>query len=187
MGADLICYIAFGPRQITINDRKAMRIARQVRSYLDACIKAAEKAILGDQIVPDPRKGSIKAKRSITLNLELDERPDMPKFNSAEELRSHLDYRELIQLVLADSDHDVEAQHVFAGTPESLATEVHTFVEAWNEGGFRDMSLRDDPRDRKRKVVVAGELSGGDESDGGGYQMLKKAFGLSIAQRLGVS
>jgi hypothetical protein len=35
--------------------------------------------------------------------------------------------------------------------------------------------------------VVAGERSWGDEPQGVGYQMLKKAFGLTIAQRLGVT
>jgi hypothetical protein len=43
-----------------------------------------------------------------------------------------------------------------------------------------------DPLHPRRKVVVAGELSWGDEPEGAGYQMLKKAFGLTIAQRLGV-
>jgi hypothetical protein len=187
MGADLICYIAFGPRKIDLGDGKAMKIARQVREYLDDCIAAAEKSILGRKDVPDPRKSPIQAKRSMTLRLELQKKPGLPKFNSIEQLRSHPDYRNLIKGVLADCDHEVEAEYVFDDTLEGLAKEVRDFAANWNKSGFRDMSSRDDPGDRGRKVVVAGELSWGDEPSGGGYQMLKKAFGLGITQLLGVS
>jgi hypothetical protein len=186
MGADLICYIAFGPRRIDLGDGKVMKVARKVREYLDDCIAAAEQSILCREEVPDPRKSPIQAKRSMTLHLELQEKPELPKFNSIEQLRSHADYRNLVQGMLADSDHAVEAGYVFAGTPEYLAQEIQEFVAGWNDGCFRDLAVRDDPEKPGRKVVVAGELSWGDEPDGRGYQMLKKAFGLGIAQRLGV-
>lgn len=187
MGADLICYIAFGPRRIDLGDGKVMKVARKVREYLDDCIAAAEQSILGRKEVPDPRKSPIQAKRSMTLHLELQEKPGLPKFNSIEQLRSHADYRNLVQGMLAACDHEVEAGHVFDGALDDLAKEVREFAANWNKSDFRDMSFRDDPREKGRKVVVAGELSWGDEPDGRGYQMLKKAFGLGIAQRLGVS
>jgi hypothetical protein len=104
-----------------------------------------------------------------------------------DQLRAHPDYRGLVQGILADCDHEVEAQHVFAGTPEELAKAVKDFAAAWNEGRFRDLAFRTDPDKPDRKVAVAGELSWGDEPEGLGYQTLKKAFGLGIAQRLGVS
>jgi hypothetical protein len=80
----------------------------------------------------------------------------------------------------------VEAEHVFGSTLKDLTREVRDFVANWNNGCFRDMSYRLDPLRPRRKVVVAGELSWGDEPAGAGYQMFKRAFGLTIAQRLGV-
>jgi hypothetical protein len=187
MGADLICYIAFGPKHIRINDRKIAKVAQQVRQYLDACIAAVEQMLLGKKEVRDPRKGTVTAKCSITLRFAVEERAPTPSFASQDELRSHPEYRGLVQLVLADCGHEVESDHVFAGTPEELAKEIQEFVAGWNDGGFRDLAFRIDPEKPGRKVVVAGELSWGDEPDGRGYQMLKKAFGLGIAQSLGVS
>ena len=187
MGADLICYIACGPKQIRVNERKTTQIAQQVRQYLDACIAAAEQVLLGKKDVPEPRKSPVTAKCSITLHFAVEERAPTPSFASLEELRSHPEYRGLVQSVLADCDHEVESDHVFAGTPEELAKEVQEFVAGWNDGCFRDLAFRIDPEKPGRKVVVAGELSWGDEPDGRGYQMLKKAFGLGIAQLLGVS
>jgi hypothetical protein len=187
MGADLIAYIAFGPKRIRIDDRKAAKVARQVRQYLDASIAAAEQVLLGKKEVPDPRKGPVAAKCSITLRFAVEEKAQTPNFSSVEELRSHPEYRGLVQGILADCDHEVESDQVFAGTPEELAKAVQEFAAGWNDGHFRDLTFRIDPERPGRKVVVAGELSWGDEPDGLGYQMLKKAFGLGIAQRLGVS
>jgi hypothetical protein len=129
----------------------------------------------------------VEAKRSVTLRLEVEEKAAIPKFTSLEEIRAHPDYRSLVQRMLADCGHEVESEHVFAGTPQDLAKEIQEFVAGWNDGCFRDLAFRDDPEKPGRKVVVAGELSWGDEPDGRGYQMLKKAFGLTIAQSLGVS
>jgi len=187
MGADLICYIAFGPKRIRINDRRITKVAQQVRQYLDACIAAAEQVLLGKKDVPEPRKRPVEAKRSVTLRLAVEEKAPPPSFAALEELRSHPDYRSLVQGVLADCGHEVESDHVFAGGPQDLAKEVQEFAAGWNGGCFRDLAFRIDPEKPGRKVVVAGELSWGDEPDGRGYQMLKKAFGLGIAQRLGVS
>ncbi len=187
MGADLICYIAFGPRNICIDDSVVAEVAQHVRGYLDTCITAAERVLLGMNDVPGPRRGPVEAKRSITLRLPVKDKLTTPTFASVDELRSHPDYRDLMQSVLGDSDYDVESRHVFTGTPEELAKAVQEFVEAWNDSCFRDTSYRIDPDKPDRKVVVAGELSWGDEPDGFGYQMLKKAFGLGIAQRLGVT
>ena len=187
MGADLICYIAFGPKRIRVNDRRTTQIAQRVRQYLDACIAAAEKVLLGGKNVPSPRKSPVEAKRSITLRLAVEEKAPTPSFASLEELRSHPEYRSLVQGILADCGHEVESDHVFTGTSQDLAKEVQEFAAGWNDGRFRDFAFRIDPEKPGRKVVVAGELSWGDEPGGCGYQMLKKAFGLGIAQSFGIS
>ena len=187
MGADLICYIAFGPDRIEINDPRATEVVRQVRQYLDACLTAAEQVLLGKKDVPDPGKAPVEARRSITLRLPIEEKAPIPSFASLEGLRGHPDYRAMVQGILSDCGYEVESDHVFGGTPLDLAKEVQEFATGWNDGCFRDIAFRIDPDKPGRKVAVAGELSWGDEPDGLGYQMLKKAFGLGIAQRLGVS
>ena len=187
MGADLICYIALGPRKIRLSDRKVNQVARQVREYLDGCISAAERLLMGQKNVPDPWKGSRDANQSIRLCLVSSMDDTIPKFGSIEDLRSHPEYQDLVRRTLADCGRDVEAGHVFGSGPEDLAKEVRDFVAGWNDGHFRDLSYRVDPLHPRRKVVVAGERSWGDEPQGVGYQMLKKAFGLTIAQRLGVT
>ena len=187
MGADLICYIALGPRKISLSDHKVNKVARQARKYLDGCIAAAERLLLGQKDVPDPRKGPVDAKRSITLCLASSTHDNVPRFNSIEDLRLHPEYQDLVRRTLADCGRDVEAGHVFGGGLEDLAKEVRNFVARWNNGHFRDLSYRVDPLHPRRKVLVAGERSWGDEPQGVGYQMLKKAFGLTIAQRLGVT
>jgi len=187
MGADLICYIAFGPNRIRIDNRRATKIAQQVRQYLDACIAAAEKVLLGKKGASVPGKNAVEAKRSMTLTMELEEKAPVPRFASLEEMRSHAEYQSLIQGVLVDWGQEVESEHVFTGTTQELCREVKEFVAGWNDGCFRDMSSRIAPDKPRRKVVVAGELSWGDEPDGLGYQMLKKAFGLGIAQQLGIT
>ena len=185
MGADLICYIALGPARIDLDESKRAGIAKQVREYLDACIAAAEQVLLGRDDVPDPRPTPVEARRSVTFCLGPPEWKDH-QFSSVEDLRLHPEYHDLVQKVLSDCGHGVEAGHVFTGTADNLAKEVQAFVTAWNEGRFRDLSSRPDPRDPAWKIVVAGERSWGDEPDGLGFQMLKKAFGLTIAQLLGV-
>jgi len=186
MGADLICYIALGPRKIRLSDRKVNQVARQVREYLDGCISAAERLLMGQKNVPDPWKGSRDANQSIRLCLVSSMDDTIPKFGSIKDLRSHPKYQDMVRNMLADCERGVEAEHVFESTLKDLAKEVRDFVAAWNDGQFRDMSYRIDPLRPRRKVVVAGELSWGDEPERSGYQMFKKAFGLTIAQRLGV-
>ena len=187
MGADLICYIAMGPRKISPGDRKVNQVARQVREYLDGCISAAEQLLMGQKNVPDPRKGPVDADRSTRLCLDSSMDDTIPTFRSIEDLRAHPKYQDMVRRMLADSDRDVEAGYVFGSGLKDLAKEVRDFVANWNDGRFRDMSYRIDPLRPRRKVVVAGELSWGGEPEGSGYQMFKKAFGLTIAQRLGVA
>ncbi len=187
MGADLICFIALGPRKISLSDRKVKQVARQVREYLDGCIAAAEQLLMGQKNVPDPWKGSRDADQSIRLCLVSSMDDTIPKFSSIEDLRSHPKYQDLVRNILVDCDRGMEAEYVFGSTLKDLAKEVRDFVAAWNDGRFRDMSYRLDPLRPRRKVVVAGELSWGDEPEGAGYQMFKKAFGLTVAQRLGVA
>jgi hypothetical protein len=184
VGADLVSYIAFGPKKIELTKEKEIEITRKVRAYLDACVNAAEQLLMGKKDVPSPRSTPVHAKCSLTLRLGSP--PEVPKFKTIEELKSHKDYKSLVEQALDACGYEVEAQHVFSATPEELAKIVRDFVGGWNKPNHRDTAWREDPDKPERKVVIAGELSWGDEPDGAGYQMLKRAFGLSIAQFLGV-
>lgn len=184
-GPDLICYIALGPSRIDLDEAAKATVTREVREYLDQCVSAAERHLLGEPEVPDPRPGPIQARCSVSLRLEPSLTVLPEEVTSLEGLRAHPEYQDLIHDTLCDCDHEVEAEYAFK-KPEELAGEVEAFVKGWNDGCFRDLSRREDPDSPGRKIVVAGELSWGDEPDGLGYQMLKKAFGLNIAQSLGV-
>jgi hypothetical protein len=184
MGADLISYIAFGPSTIRMEERKKTATARTARAYLDACVNAAEQLLLGRKRVPAPRPVPVQAKCHQTLRLGGP--PQLVPFKSIKELKNNKEYQSLVEQILDAFGYEVEAQHVFSATPEELAKIVKGFVDDWNKPHYRDMASRPDPDDRNRKVVLAGELSWGDEPEGAGYQLLKRAFGLGIAQSLGV-
>jgi hypothetical protein len=183
MGADLVSYIAFGPEHIDVDEQKRTEIARAVRECLDACITAAELFLTGRRDVPDPCPQPGDAKCSTTLRFN--NPPEFPTFKSVEELRGHKDYRGLVEQVLDACGNSEVTEYVFSATLDDLAGMVQNFVESWNKPCYRDMAVRQDPDDPNRKVVVAGELSWGSEPDGAGYQLLKRAFDLNIAQMLG--
>ena len=184
MGADLVSYIAFGPKTIRLNNRRKAAVVRKTLAYLDSCVNAAEQLLLGRKKVPAPRSSSVQAKCHQTLRLGGP--PDLPTFKNVEELRAQMRYGNLVQQALDACGYEVESKHVFITTRKELAKIVKGFVDAWNKPNYRDMASRLDPDDRMRTVVVAGELSWGDEPEGKGYQLLKQAFGLGIAQSLGV-
>src|ERR1035437_6766363 len=57
--------------------------------------------------------------------------------------------------------------------PESI---IREFVDWWHNLDSRDACGRQDPDDPRQKLVYAGELSWGDEPDGYGFQIIKKAL-----------
>jgi hypothetical protein len=70
--------------------------------------------------------------------------------------------------------------------PVNPAQEIRAFVDWWATTDGRDTCSRTDPDDPRQKLVYAGEMSWGDEPQGLGYQMLKKAFAWGFAKALGV-
>ena len=61
-------------------------------------------------------------------------------------------------------------------TDEEIKQMAEDWVNEWNEFDHRDCGWRVDPDNPKRKIVVAGDMSWGDEPEGYGYQFLKKIF-----------
>lgn len=70
--------------------------------------------------------------------------------------------------------------------PVSPAKDIRAFVDWWVTLDSRDTCSRTDPDDPRQKLVYAGEMSWGDEPEGTGYQMLKRAFAWGFAETLGV-
>lgn len=70
--------------------------------------------------------------------------------------------------------------------PEDPEAAIREFVEWWRVLDCRDTCSRPDPDDPRQKIVYAGEMSWGDEPDGYGYRMLKRAFTWGFAEALGI-
>jgi hypothetical protein len=69
---------------------------------------------------------------------------------------------------------------------EKNPAEIHKdFLDLWNDGFARDASSRFIDND-SRRILVAGELSWGDEPDGHGYQTIKAALYLGILDAYGI-
>ncbi|MEK6883205.1 MAG: hypothetical protein AABY22_26500, partial [Nanoarchaeota archaeon] len=62
---------------------------------------------------------------------------------------------------------------------------VDDLLAVW-EGNYRDVTSRLDPDDEEQKIVVAGEMSWGDEPQGGGYQALKYADQTGVLKVFGI-
>lgn len=103
--------------------------------------------------------------------------------------------RKLLKLVAPDAPRYERRDAVLSETgedfnpadiPENPEQDIRAFVDWWNSGGSRDTCSRQDPDNSRQKIVYAGEMSWGDEPQGYGYQMLKKAFAWGVAEALGI-
>jgi hypothetical protein len=70
--------------------------------------------------------------------------------------------------------------------PVNPKAEIQAFVDWWVTLDSGDTCSRTDPDDPRQKLVYAGDMSWGDEPEGTGYQMLKRAFAWGFAEALGV-
>ena len=70
--------------------------------------------------------------------------------------------------------------------PQDPEATIREFVDWWHAIASCDTCERQDPDDARQKLVYAGDMSWGDDPDGHGYQMLKRAFAWGFAEALGV-
>ena len=70
--------------------------------------------------------------------------------------------------------------------PKNPSSAIRAFVAWWHCTEGRDTCSRVDTDDPRQKLVYAGEMSWGDEPEGHGYQMLKRAFAWGFAEALGI-
>lgn len=93
---------------------------------------------------------------------------------------SDKEIKQLQQLTGLDLDDNLES--MAALNPECVVGDLY---EAWAEN-FRDVNGRYDPDDENQKILVAGELSWGDEPEGAGYQALKNAERCGLFEFFGI-
>ena len=76
-----------GPTRIDLDEPKKTTIAAQVRQYLDACVGAAERTLLGQDGVPTRGPARWRLDRSVSFCLEPLE-VESGRFRCLEDLRS---------------------------------------------------------------------------------------------------
>lgn len=127
--------------------------------------------MLDREKVQDAIKRAERAKRYADLALN-----DFVAFDSAEPLEWLTDLG-----VEAFRNEEVDIED-----PEQFVYEFIEFWEATWGSGVRDIAWRIDPDDSKQILVFAGERSWGDEPDGYGYQMFKKAELCGVLEPFGI-
>lgn len=70
--------------------------------------------------------------------------------------------------------------------PENPEPQIREFVAWWSRPGTRDTARRQDPDDPGQVLLYAGDMSWGDEPEGGGYRMLKQAYTWGYVEALGI-
>lgn len=166
MGADLICYIAKGPRQPTGSQRRA------ARRWLDRVWPRIKE--VHDQMYEED---------AVMQSAALDRLRAMRRADSAARrpvtVAGHADDLDVAGVVASYAW--LREQQV-----DSPARFLAAFLEFWQEGAPRDTAKRDDPDDSDQQIVIAGEPSWGDEPSGYGYQMLKASNLLGVTPLLGI-
>jgi hypothetical protein len=167
MGADLIVFIAKGPQKFS--KRSLMRAARHAKQLR----KKANKLYEMTEELEALSEGS---RERADLALKIDKFFTNQAFSGIR-CQTGLDGVD----ALKDAGYLVEmASEIII---EKL---VSDFSEWWESCNAPDTSSRTDPDDKRRKIVVCGELSWGDSPDGYGYKLMDKAYWFEIPEMLGV-
>lgn len=171
MGADLICYVAKGPKKFTKARRRSAE--RWLKTLWPTLAKANEQWKWDGTVQESPAASELRqvmrglrfseAKRHVTIWVGESDPDDC----YLEEVVSA--YRWIVSAGIT--------------TPARF---LNGFLDFWNRCTPRDTVKRSDPDDVKQQIVVAGEMSWGDEPGGYGYQMLKAADYLQIMTLLSI-
>jgi hypothetical protein len=104
---------------------------------------------------------------------------------SPEQLRQTADFEDALEDFLRNEGGGEECLvHL---TPEEVRKTLDALVALWNDGSARDLDWRLWKDGRKtRRLVVAGDMSYGDEPDGYAFQLFKKAQGMGLMAALGI-
>lgn len=160
MGADLVVHIVKGPAKITNS------VANRAARHACQVVQFAQKVngllgLLNTRTLTD-KEGALLAGAL--------EDPRLKDFAESEQIDRITDASSYLNDI-ATSDP---------------AREVDRFVEWWNTCGVRDTSWVFDPDNMKKKIVVCGDTTWGDEPSGDGYALLSRAYWFGIPQRVGI-
>lgn len=154
MGADFIGFILVGPKQIRMTEKQLRPAYEQARAVYEFAVKCQEPGF-------DPEAEIKKDKRLKHL-------PEWVTDDYAEELQ--------------DLAAEFDAEHPMLAPVKA----VKTAIDVWNSGA-RDSQSRllsfDHLLTKLKhgfKILVAGDMSWGDEPDGYGYQTMRKADKLGV-------
>jgi DNA-directed RNA polymerase subunit RPC12/RpoP len=79
--------------------------------------------------------------------------------------------------------HDTDMDVMTLADAEDV---IREFCANWPPSDFRDCNYRTDPDDGTQILVVAGDMSWGDEPDGAGYRYMKRIVYSGVAEILGI-
>jgi hypothetical protein len=158
MGADLIVFIAVGPRKFqkrTIG-RVAKR-AKRIKEHAKKLITLMDKENADEQMVKD----------------EIDElfKSDLLNGLKGQRMSDTPDEADVYLRAMADMD---------------TKAFVEEFIDWWYSCSGRDSAGRSDPFNKKYEIRVCGEMSWGDTPDGYGYTTMDKAYWFNIPEGLGI-
>ncbi len=176
MGADLIGYMMAGPT--AIDPARAAELATQIIEK-----RATLKRIFA-RVIEDGEDGLCaedKAVYAVAAGQLESEGCDLPS-----ELERSAD--ESDEEFAACCGEEVDRLLADLGLGDaSLAAFVEEFIEFWNGGGSRDSAGRDVQCGGETcRVIFAGEPSWGDEPDGHGYRLLKRAALSGLSDLVGL-
>ena len=158
MGADLRTFILIGPKEIKMSARQE-----------DAIVKKVAKDIL---------RRVAKANKALKKIHECDDLDTLCTTNG---------YVVWLMEWLDEFDTQGAGEVLPNMTYESIRLLIRLAIAYWNDPDFCDCDWRFCGEGKAmRRIVVAGELSYGDEPDGEAYQLCKKAEILKIWKLLGI-
>ena len=158
MGADLITFLAKGPKKFSGNQIKKARLrAEKIINFASHAYELLRKV--------DPLTSAEEKFLEECLN-----NPLLKGFNDQEQYSSV-------------SECDDKMEEMAAATAKD---EVEKFATWWESGDGRDTNSRVDPDDPKQVIVVCGDMSWGDSPQGYGYTTFSRAYWFDIPQNLGV-
>lgn len=167
MGADLICFITKGP--LKLDSRKKTKAVAQIKRVVQLLVEVRK--------IYKSSENSEAAEHEIQ---KLDLTPLCHVWKDNQAKRS-------IRITIGDQSMLDDLWYLVELKPERLVEELFAVWHGSSTIRVRDGSSRPDPDDPKRQIVIAGELSWGDEPDGLGYQTLKAAFESGIADIFGIT
>lgn len=157
MGADLIVYIAVGPKHLDIHESKKKEAIENAKAISEFASRWAAAEDVNDQEMdsfnPDTALAEMKSRGLYVDDAAWSELDDV---------------RDLIGM---DAEAFVE-KFIFWWNDDKVNS--------------RDVSWREMPDDPNTNIVVAGEMTWGESPSGDGWQMLNRAGNLGLLHHFGI-